>query len=149
MKSIFIEPTVKTPTIDLNHLTGELILSGKSIPENAAELYERPMSWVLEYIKQPRHTTNLRFNLEYFNTSSSIWLSKIVKALCSIKESKFTLIIHLYFFIEEFDNMDIEDLKDTLSPIIDMIGTPSISLGIRIYGTDEKGEVLRESMDLI
>lgn len=45
--------------------------------------------------------------------------------------------------------MDIEDLKDTLSPIIDMIGTPSISLGIRIYGTDEKGEVLRESMVLI
>ena len=40
IKNLFIEPTPKTPQIDLNHLTGELIFSGKSIPENAAKLYE-------------------------------------------------------------------------------------------------------------
>jgi hypothetical protein len=149
LKSIFIEPTVKTPQIDFNHLTGDLILSGRSIPENAAELYENILKWVLEYIKNPKYTTNLRFNLEYFNTSSSIWLAKIVKALCSIKDSEYTLMIHLYFSIEEFDNMEVEDLKDALSPIIDMIGTPAISLGIKIYGTDDKGKILKESMVLI
>ena len=149
LKSIFIEPTVKTPQIDLNHLTGELILSGRSIPENAAELYENVLKWVIEYIKSPRHTTNLRFNLEYFNTASAIWLAKIVKALCSIEYIEYTLLIHLYFNIEEFDNMEVEDLKDALSPIIDMIGTPTVSLGIKIYGTDDKGEILKESMVLI
>lgn len=149
LKSYFIEPTAKTPQIDLNHLTGELIFSGRSIPENAAELYENVLKWVLEYIKHPRHTTNLRFNLEYFNTSSSIWLAKIVKALSSIQESEYTLFLHLYFHIEEYDNMEVEDLKDTLSPIIDMIGTPGLSMGIKIYGTDEKGEVLKESIILI
>ncbi len=149
LKSLYIEPTVKTPQIDLNHLTGELILSGRSIPENAAELYEGVLKWVKEYIKNPKPTTNLRFNLEYFNTASSIWLAKAVKALCSIKDSEYTLIIHLYFHIEEFDNMEVEDLKDALSPIIDMIGTPTISLGIKIYGTDDKGEILKESMVLI
>ncbi|MCX6254787.1 MAG: SiaC family regulatory phosphoprotein [Bacteroidia bacterium] len=149
LKSLFIEPTVKTPQIDFNHLTGELILSGRSIPENAAELYENVLKWVLEYIKNPRHTTNLRFNLEYFNTASSIWLAKIIKGLCSIKDSEYTLMIHLYFNIEEFDNMEVEDLKDALSPIIDMIGTPTISIGIKIYGTDDKGEILKESMVLI
>ena len=149
LKSLFIEPTVKTPQIDLNHLTGELILSGKSIPENAMELYEGVLKWILEYIKNPRHTTNLRFNLEYFNTASSIWLAKIVKALCSIKDKECTLMIHLYFNIEEFDNMEVEDLKDALSPIIDMIGTPVISLGIKIYGTDDNGGILKESMVLI
>ena len=35
--SISIDQTAKTPQIDFNHLTGELILSGKSIPENAAK----------------------------------------------------------------------------------------------------------------
>lgn len=149
LKSIFIEPTIKTPQIDLNHLTGELILSGRSIPENAAELYENVLKWVIEYIKSPRHTTNLRFNLEYFNTASAIWLAKIVKALCSIEYIEYTLLIHLYFNIEEFDNMEVEDLKDALSPIIDMIGTPTVSLGIKIYGTDDKGEILKESMVLI
>lgn len=148
-KNIYIEPSGKTPQIDLNHHTGELILSGRSIPENAAESYENILHWVTEYAANPRQTTNLRFNLEYFNTASSIWLAKIVKVLCSISKPEATLMIHLYFHIEEFDSMDIEDLKDALSPIIDMIGIPSVSLGIKIYGTDEKGEILKESMVLI
>lgn len=148
-KNLYIEPTNKTPQIDLNHLTGELIFSGRSIPENAAELYEKILHWVTEYVDNPRHTTNLRLNLEYFNTASSIWIAKIVKVLCSIKKQEATLMIHLYFHIEEFDSMDIDDLKDALSPIIDMIGTPSVSLGIKIYGTDENGEILKESMVLI
>ena len=135
--------------IDLNHLTGELILSGRSIPENAAGLYEGVLKWVSQYVETPRHTTNLRLNLEYFNASSSKWLAKIVKVLCSIKDVESTLIIHLYFNIEKFDSMEVEDLKDALSPVIDMIGTPTVSLGIKIYGTDDKGEIIKESMVLI
>jgi len=45
--------------------------------------------------------------------------------------------------------MEIEDIKEALSPIIDMVGTPSISVGIKIYGTDDNGEILKESMVLI
>jgi hypothetical protein len=149
LKRLLLEPSVKTPQIDFNQFTGDLILSGKSIPENAAGLYENALKWVIEYIKNPKHKTNLHINLEYFNTSSAIWIAKIVKALCSIKDSAYTLMIHLYFNIEEFENMDVEDLKDELSPIIDIIGTPTINLGIKIYGTDEKGEVLKESMVLL
>ena len=57
--------------------------------------------------------------------------------------------IHLYFNIEDYDNMEAEDLKDELHPIIHMIGVPTVSLGINIYGTDDKGEILKESMVLI
>jgi len=149
LKNIFIEPTVKSPQIDFNHLTGELILSGKSIPENAAELYESVLKWVLEYCKNPRHTTNIRFNLEYFNTSSSIWLAKIIKALCSIQDSEYILMVHLYFNIEDFDEMEADDIEVELQPIMHMIGDPTVSLGIKIYGTDDKGEILKESMVLI
>jgi hypothetical protein len=149
LKNIFIEPSKKTPQIDFNQFTGELILSGRSIPENAATLYEKVLSWVTQYVENPRKTTNLRLNLEYFNTASSIWLAKIVKVLCSIKGSESILMIHLYFNIEEFDEMEEEDLKDVLSPVIDMIGTPTASLGIKIYGTDDNGGILKESMVLI
>ena len=149
LKNLYIESTAKTPQIDLNQFTGELILSGKSIPENAAMLYDRVLKWTIEYIKKPRHTTNFRLNLEYFNTATAIWLGKIVQTLCTIDNDEFTLLIHLYFNIEEFDNMDAEDLKDELHPIIHMIGSPTVSLGIKIYGTDDNGEVLKESMVLI
>jgi len=149
LKNIYIEATAKTPHVDFNPLTGELIFSGKSIPENPAKIYESLFEWVQQYAKNPKKTTNLRLNIEYFNTASVIWIAKIVKALCSMSESENTLLIHLYFDIEEFDSMEAEDVKEALSPVLDMIGTPSISLGIKIYGTDEKGEIIKESMVLI
>jgi hypothetical protein len=149
IKNLLIEKGAKTPHVDLNPLTGDLIFSGKSIPENANSFYESILGWIHEYCKKPKNNTNLRINLEYFNSASSIWLAKIVKELCSVKRNGYTLIIHLYFDIEDFDTMNKEDLTEALSPIMDMIGTPSISVGIKIYGTDEKGEVVKESMVFI
>ena len=149
LKEIFIEPTNKTPQIDFNHLTGDLILSGRSIPENATELYEPLLGWINGYIENPRPTTNLRLNLEYFNTASSIWLAKMVKSLSKMTDPDNVLFIHLYFNVEEFDNMETEDLKDALSPVTDIVNDAIISIGVKIYGTDSKGEIIKESMVLI
>ncbi|MBA4321571.1 MAG: hypothetical protein C0408_02015 [Odoribacter sp.] len=149
LKNIFIDSTEKTPQVDFNILTGELILAGRSIPENATEIYEPLYRWVNEYINNSRPTTNLRLNLEYFNTASSIWIARIVKSLSKIQNPENVLFIHLYFHIEEFDNMEIEDIKDALSPVVDIVSNSTISIGIKIYGTDDKGVILKESMVLI
>jgi hypothetical protein len=45
--------------------------------------------------------------------------------------------------------METEDLKEALSPVLDMVGTPTISMGIKVYGTDENGNILKESMVLV
>jgi len=147
LKNMYVEPTEKTPLIDLNNLNGELILSGKSIPINAPRIFEPVLEWVNEYVRNPRHTSNLRLNLEYFNTASSIWLAKIVKALCSINNPEYVLFLHIYFPIEDFD--DIDDIKDDLSPLIDVIGTAKVSVGLKIYGTDDHGKAVKESMIFI
>lgn len=144
---MFIEQSDKTPLVDLNYLSGELILSGKSIPINAPRIFEPILDWVNEYVKNPRQTTNLRLNLEYFNTASSIWLAKIVKSLTSINKPEYVLILHIYFSIEDFD--DIDDIKDDLSPLIDVISNTTVSVGLKIYGTDESGKILKESMIFI
>jgi len=147
LKNMFIEQSDKTPLVDLNYLSGELILSGKSIPINAPRIFEPILDWVNEYVKNPRQTTNLRLNLEYFNTASSIWLAKIVKSLTSINKPEYVLILHIYFSIEDFD--DIDDIKDDLSPLIDVISNTTVSVGLKIYGTDENGKILKESMIFI
>jgi len=147
LKNLFVEQTDKTPLIDFNYLNGELILSGKSIPINAPRIFEPLLEWVNDYVKNPRQTTNLRLNLEYFNTASSIWLAKIVKSLSGITKPESVLILHIYFPIEDFD--DIDDIKDDLSPVIDVISAATISVGLKIYGTDEAGKVLKESMIFI
>lgn len=147
LKNLFVEQSDKTPLIDLNHMSGELILAGKSIPINAPRIFEPILEWVNEYVKNPRQTTNLRLNLEYFNTASSIWIAKIVKALTSISKPECVLILHIYFPVEDFD--DIDDIKDDLSPVIDLISSATVSVGLKIYGTDESGKVLKESMIFI
>ena len=148
-KDIFIESTEKTPQIDFNHYTGDLILSGRSIPENACNLYEPLYQWVTEYINHPRPLTNLRLNLEYFNTSSSIWLSKIIRTLSKIKDPDNVLFIHSYFDMEDFENMETEELKDVLSPVVDSVSAATVSIGFKIYGTDAKGDIIKESIVLI
>jgi hypothetical protein len=145
IKNIFIEKTARTPQVDFNQLTGDLILFGKSIPENAAKVYEPLLEWINDYIKSPRQTTNLRLNLEYFNTSSSIWLAKMVNALSKISEDDYVLFIHLYLDIEDFESMDLEELKNIIGQLVDNISEVKISIGIKTYGTGPNGEIIKES----
>jgi len=149
LNKLHIEPALKTPEIDFDNLTGELVLTGRSIPENAAKVYEEVLNWVKIYKNHPREITNLRINLEYFNTSSTLWLAKIVQALSTIKNSDCTLMIHLFFSIDEFETMQADDLKDELHPIIHLIDNTAISVGIKIYGTSDGGKIIKESMVLI
>jgi hypothetical protein len=145
IKNIFIDRTAKTPQVDFNQLTGELILFGKSIPENAAKVYEPLLAWINDYIKSPHHTTNLRLNLEYFNTPSSIWLAKMVNALSKISEDDYVFFIHLYFDIEDFESMDMEELKNIVGQLVDNISEGKISIGVKTYGTDVNGKIVKES----
>jgi hypothetical protein len=147
LKNMYLEQTDKTPLVDLNFMSGELIISGRSIPINAPRIFDPILDWVNEYIWNPRQTTNLRLNLDYFNTASSIWLAKIVKARTGINKPDSILILHIYFPIEDFD--DIDDIKDDLSPVIDVISNATVSVGLKIYGTDDTGKILKESMIFI
>jgi hypothetical protein len=142
---LIIEQTVKTPQIDLNQLTGDLIFSGRSIPENAAKVYEPVLNWVTEYILKASPTTNLRLNLEYFNTASVLWLAKIFKVLIQINEPDYVLIVHLYLPVDEYDEMnDFEDIKDAFSPIEDILHGTIPSIGIKLYWTDDKGVIVKD-----
>lgn len=149
-ESLIIEETPKTPHIELNPLTGDFIFSGRSIPENAARIYEPIVNWMNEYILHARPTTNVRLNLEYFNTSSSLWLGKILKVLVKINEPDFVLIIHLYLPLDEFDDMkEFDDIKDVFFPIADIFQNAIPSIGIKLYGTNEEAEVVRDKMVFI
>jgi hypothetical protein len=148
--NLFIEQTPKTPQIDLNQYNGELILYGRSIPENAAKVYEPIWDWVSQYILNARPTTNFRLNLEYFNTSSSIWLVKILKLLIQIKDTDYVLILHIYIPLEDFDDMEESgDLKDTFAPISDILHDAVVSIGIKVYGINNDEKILKEKLIFI
>jgi len=147
INTLIIDGTAKTPQIELNPLTGDLIFSGKSIPENAAKVYETVLNWANQYIQKARPVTNLRLNLEYFNTSSLLWLTKILKALIQIKEPDYVLIVNLYMTVEEFEEIDdFNDIKDSFLPISNLVNSSVSCIGIKLYGTDDKGEIIKETI---
>ncbi|MCK7533688.1 MAG: hypothetical protein MZV63_22995 [Marinilabiliales bacterium] len=79
---------------------------------------------------------------------SSGW-EKILKVLTKIKKSDHILFVHLYFDIEEYDSMGEEDVRESLSPFLDVTADATCSVGIRLYGIDDDGNTIKENIVLI
>jgi hypothetical protein len=149
LKGIYIEGTGKTPKIEFTHLTGELVLSGRSIPENAAKVYEPLLVWINEYVKSPSSVTNLHLKLEYFNSSSLVWITKIIIALGNIVLENAVLYVHLYFEIEDFEDGITEELKNIIEVLAEKLHDVKFSIAIKTHATDSSGNIVRESTILI
>lgn len=147
--NILIEGSKKTPKVDFNFRTGEMILTGVSLPENAAKIYEPLLEWIGDYLKSPQPVTNFRLNLEYYNSSTTLWLAKMIKALSRIKGDGYLLFIHMYMNIEDFEELEADEVKDLMGSLMNIVDDPTVSIGIKVYGTDERRKVLKESTILI
>lgn len=148
-QNILIEGSKKTPSVDFNFQTGEMMLSGVSLPENAAKVYEPLLSWIGNYIKSPRPVTNFRLNLEYYNSASTLWLAKMIKALSLIKGDGYLLFIHMYMNIEDFEELEADEVKDLMGSLMNIVDDPTVSIGIKVYATDDDHHILKESTILI
>lgn len=60
---------------------GLIEIKGRSIPENSVEFYRSVNNWLNEYAQGDMKPTKVRFQLEYFNTSSSKCILDIFKKL--------------------------------------------------------------------
>jgi hypothetical protein len=144
-KTIFVDGTTKTPEIDFNYLTGDLVLYGRSIPENAAKVYDPLVNWINSYIITPQDITNLHLKLEYFNSASLIWITKIIKLLSKIEKKDSVLYINLYIENDDIDIKEADELKDIICSIFDNLDSLKVSIGIKIHGIDSNGKVVDES----
>ncbi|MBK9190436.1 MAG: DUF1987 domain-containing protein [Crocinitomicaceae bacterium] len=79
MENYILEGTPKSPLVNFNAQTGTLIISGRSIPENAREFYRPMIEWIEKYAGSPQPATVFDICLEYFNTSSSKALFDLFK----------------------------------------------------------------------
>ena len=148
--SLTIEQTSRTPQIELNHLSGELLLYGKSIPENAAKVYEPVFNWVNEYILNARPLTNLRIDLDHFNTSTSLWISKIIRALNSVNNPDCLFMVHLYLPLNEYNNLKkFDDLGDLFNPITSIFNNASSFVGLKLHAVNYKSEIVKDALLLL
>jgi len=102
MKRVFIEETIKTPSMLLDPDEGIIELRGRSIPDNAIELYEPVVNeWLGEYIKNPQLKTTAVIQLEYYNTSTSMWIFQLLKKLQTLHKRHYEVVINWYYADED------------------------------------------------
>ena len=87
MQDLKQEGSAKTPLVEFN-TNGELLLKGRSIPENSIEFYKPLLEWIESYSESPNSSTVLNVQLEYFNTSSSKCILDVFKKLESVSGSE-------------------------------------------------------------
>jgi len=149
LTDLVIEKTSKTPKIELKYSSGEISLAGRSLPENATRTYEPVLAWVSNYVIQPQPVTNLRLNVEYFNTSSSLWISKIVKTLTRINNPDYRLMVHIYIPLEEYDDMKKSaDMRDSFNPLTEILQDSIPEVSLKLYATDDASKIIRDALVL-
>lgn len=78
LEPINIAATIDTPAIILDKSTGEMSFSGRSLPEDVLKIYQPVQNWFKEYCQDPNPETEIEFNLDYFNSSTSRIIVKLL-----------------------------------------------------------------------
>lgn len=79
MQDLILVSTDRTPYIEFYAQKGQMKVSGSSIHENPRDFYREVLDWVQEYIQSPAASTQLIFDLNYYNTTSSKFLLDILR----------------------------------------------------------------------
>jgi len=118
IEHLIIQGTHKTPTVKLHADTGQLEISGKSIPENSIGFYQPLLSWMDNYIAQPAPKTEMKILLEYFNTSSSKCLLDLLRKLEVLKKSGKSDVVVLWHY--EVDDEDMMEAGQDYDSLVDL-----------------------------
>jgi len=73
-----------TPKITLDGEKGVFEITGSSHPEDAIQLYAPVFDWLNKYAAHPGPVMNFNFYFQYFNSSSSKQIFKLISVLENI-----------------------------------------------------------------
>ncbi|MEO6302967.1 MAG: DUF1987 domain-containing protein [Bacteroidia bacterium] len=114
MKNLVIASTKKTPEI-IFRTTGDLMITGSSLPGNINRFYDPVLEWLEELKKTSPPKITITFELEHVNTSSTRMFLKIIRLLCRIANGKKKLnIIWLY----DLEDSDMREQGEALQEIV-------------------------------
>ncbi|MDE5422745.1 DUF1987 domain-containing protein [Ancylomarina sp. DW003] len=106
MDTLIIESSSKTPKVIFDAETGELLIEGRSIPENSLEFYIPLMEWLEVYSNEVNTDTVVQMKLEYFNTSSSKCILDFFRKLEAISKRGNKVTVNWYFEEDDEDMME-------------------------------------------
>jgi hypothetical protein len=121
MEVISIEKSSKSPSINFDAANGNIEIMGRSVIENTKNFYEPLVNgWIDKYLESPNQTTNVNIFLEYYNTSSSMWIFQMLKKLTILPKLNKNLNINWYYSDEDIKEAG-EDFQLLLSYKLNLI----------------------------
>ena len=124
MEKISIKATSKTPQVEFNPDSGVLEITGRSIPENSVDFYKPILEWLDDYTKiaKDNKQTVFKFQLEYFNTSSSKCILDIFRKLEKLYTDNVNIVIKWYYEEDDEDMYESgEDFKEIMDIPVELV----------------------------
>jgi hypothetical protein len=107
MEILILKGTEETPEIILDKDKPEFRVTGKSYMEDAIAHYDKVISWLNEYSKNPNPLTNFKFELEYVNTASSKIVFDILDVLDNMHLQGIKILVEWHYYQEDEDMLDL------------------------------------------
>ena len=120
MEDLVINGNKQKPDLVFSANTGELNISGQSLPENAISLYAPVIEWIDEYAKSPAKQTIFSLKMKYYNTASSKMFFTIIKKLNTLFRAGHDIEVKWHY------NEDDEDMLDAGEYLRDLVDVPFI-----------------------
>lgn len=113
MESLRINATDDTPEIVFDKEKGKFEFKGRSLPEDSADFFTPILNWLKSYRDDPNKTTEVVFNLDYFNTASSKFIQDILQILDDIEGTRI-----VWYYHE--DDEDMEQMGRELAELVEI-----------------------------
>lgn len=115
MKKLVFEPTNETPKVILDKDNGVFEFSGSSLPEDVIAFYKPIIKWFETYINEPNELTTIVFNFEYYNTSSSKMVLRLLEMLKDMHRKGKNVEIHWHHLEDDEDMIEAgEDYSENI-----------------------------------
>ena len=106
MEKIILNPTTETPKVVLDKENARIELSGNSLPEDVNSFYKPILFWFDEYSINPNPKTEVVMNFEYYNTSSSKMILKILEKFRDIHRKGFDVEVQWHYMDDDEDMIE-------------------------------------------
>ena len=106
MESIILEPTTETPKVVLDKEKSIFEFAGNSLPEAVTSFYNPIMEWIDDYMANPNQKTELDLSFDYYNTSSSKMILKILEKFREIHRKGYTVVVNWHYMEDDEDMVE-------------------------------------------
>jgi hypothetical protein len=105
MRDLIIEPTKKTPGVDLSN--GVLLFYGRSMIDQTRDFYEPIYAWVCEYLENPSEITAVTLKLEYIDAASVKSILNLLMLLKGVESRDLVFMVNWYYMYGDLEMLQL------------------------------------------